>query len=258
MKPETNWHKHVAIGTYILLGITVVLWLIDRFSPSDPAHPWSSQFLAKRIVIQPWLAAGILTLVAVGFSGLGFRAGRRRTPVAIPSEADSAPIASKPKPTFSLELHPTSLDKRVDTPGAKVNFTAKLRVSFRNTGKKPIHILPPRWEMGATNISLQCGAPPFPGVPYASAMLEMGYFYQLEEYRGSWKLEKWKKKANSNDDDEVKDVMVEPDQTFRLWIGLNPCVPHDVLEKRRRTNQLGNLVLSAIVEGQECQWSTEV
>ena len=59
MAKETNWHKHVAIGTYILIGLAILTFV----HPPDPAHPISIDFLSKSIVLPPWLALLIIAAV---------------------------------------------------------------------------------------------------------------------------------------------------------------------------------------------------
>jgi hypothetical protein len=132
-----------------------------------------------------------------------------------------------------------------------------LRLSWENKSGQVIRVLPPRWLTSGTNVSVQSGAAPYPGVPYKPGMLEFGHFYQSEEYQGSWKSDKWKRKPNG-DHDELKEINVDPGWTFRIWIGLNPCVPHDVLETRRKTHDLGTLILSLIIAGQYNEWSDQV
>jgi hypothetical protein len=167
------------------------------------------------------------------------------------------PTTTPPDMPVKLEVHPTSLDPRVTSPQQDIYYTAKLRLSFENKGDQVVRVLPPRWLTTGTNVSVQCGASPYPGVPYKPGMLEFSHFYQFEEYIGSWKLDKWRRKPNG-DHDEQKEINVDPGWTFRIWIGLNPCVPHDVLEARRKTHQLGTLILPLIVAGQKCEWVGEV
>jgi hypothetical protein len=84
-------------------------------------------------------------------------------------------------------------------------------------------------------------------------MVEIGYRYQLEQYLGSWKNDKWAQTA-AGQDDELNSLTVEPGQTFRIWIGLNPCVPHSELERRRKSNSLGILLLPLVIDGQSVDW----
>jgi hypothetical protein len=55
MKSQVNWEKQVAIGTWCLLALTIVLWFLDKLLPTDVEHPWSLRFLSENIVIRPWL-----------------------------------------------------------------------------------------------------------------------------------------------------------------------------------------------------------
>jgi len=87
-------------------------------------------------------------------------------------------------------------------------------------------------------------------------MNEFGYRYQLEEYVGSWKLDKWKMSGTKHDEHE--EITVEPNWTFRIWIGMNPCVPHDILEKRRKTHSLGTLILPLMIGNESYEWKQEL
>jgi hypothetical protein len=88
-------------------------------------------------------------------------------------------------------------------------------------------------------------------------MLELSYRYQLEEYLGSWKANKWKLAPNGSAD-ESTELSIDPGQAFRIWIGLNPCVPPGVLEDRRRTKNLGTLILPVVIENQQFDWKLEL
>lgn len=68
MAAEPNWHKQVAIGTWILIVLTsilIILGIITFFHPPDPAHPMSLDFLSRDISISPWFAL-VIALVLVG------------------------------------------------------------------------------------------------------------------------------------------------------------------------------------------------
>jgi uncharacterized coiled-coil protein SlyX len=69
MAKETNWHKHVAIGTYILIGLTVVLIafaVLTFVRPPDPEHPMSMDFMTRSVTLSPWIiGAGVIGLVAI-------------------------------------------------------------------------------------------------------------------------------------------------------------------------------------------------
>jgi uncharacterized membrane protein HdeD (DUF308 family) len=63
---EPNWHKQVAIGTWILIGLTVILIALAVLSyvhPADPSHPMSLDFLSHSITVSPWLAVACLIAV---------------------------------------------------------------------------------------------------------------------------------------------------------------------------------------------------
>ncbi len=120
-----------------------------------------------------------------------------------------------------------------------------------------MRVLPPKWLTAPGNISVQCGNAVYPNVPYVEAMREFGYAYRLEESVHSWRQNKWRTSKDGKAD-EQKELYVEPDSTFKIWIGLNPMVPHDVLEKRRAANGLGTLILPVIIDGKQYEWQKEV
>lgn len=68
MAEGPNWHKHVAIGTYVLIVLTIILIalaILTFVRPPDPEHPMSMDFLSKSITLSPWiLAACIVAIVA--------------------------------------------------------------------------------------------------------------------------------------------------------------------------------------------------
>ncbi len=165
------------------------------------------------------------------------------------------PNSAPPPLQIPFEFHGTSLDERATSPS--INYTAKLRLSLENKGAQVIRILPPRWTTAVGNVSVQCDAAIYPNVPYKPAMVEFGYGYQLEQSLGSWRQDKWKFQPDGKAD-EPKDIYVEPGRTFRIWIGLNPMVPHDVLEKRRKTAQLGTLTLPVVIVDRKADWQREI
>jgi hypothetical protein len=60
---EPNWHKQVAIGAWIFIGLTAILIALAVLSyvhPADPAHPMSLDFLSHSITVSPWLAVACL------------------------------------------------------------------------------------------------------------------------------------------------------------------------------------------------------
>jgi len=87
-------------------------------------------------------------------------------------------------------------------------------------------------------------------------MVAFAAFYQLEEHLGSWKKNQWRRVNNK--DDEHEDLNVEPGQTFRVWVGLNPCVPPNTMESLRKTNSLGTLILPVVIGSQTVEWKQEV
>jgi hypothetical protein len=157
-----------------------------------------------------------------------------------------APISDQLNP---FELHSVTLDPRVTDPLRNIHNTAKLRLYLTNKTEKSVQVFAPKWLMSSEEISVQCGFPPYTDVPYKPGMMGFGYQYQRETYQGSWKDEKWKTNP-AGKDDELKTITIEPRYTFRIWIALNPCVPHSELEQRRKTRRLGTLILPVSVGGE--------
>ena len=59
---EPNWHRQVAIGTWILIGLTVILIVLAGLSfvhPPDLSNPMSLDFLSHPIAVSPSLAIGL-------------------------------------------------------------------------------------------------------------------------------------------------------------------------------------------------------
>jgi hypothetical protein len=249
MPGKTDWGKHGVIAAWVLGVPTLAVAIITYIKPPDPAHPMAFDFLSKAIPIPPWLVIMAPLASIIGTAVIVRWRTKKSAPVPLPTIASSTSV--------KLDMHPTSLDPRVTSPQQNVNYTAKLRLSFENKGNQVVRVLPPRWLTAGINVSVQCGASPYDGVPYNAGMLDFGHRYQLEEYAGSWKLDKWKRLPNG-DHDEVKEINVDPGWTFRIWIGLNPCVPQNFLEARRKTHQLGTLILPLIIGGQNCEWVGEV
>ena len=96
------------------------------------------------------------------------------------------------------------------------------------------------------------------GQIYKPGMQEVGYFYQMENHQGSWQQNLWQMKgAGNKDHDERRDILVQPVWTFRVWIGMNPCVPDDVLNYRLTVNKLGVLILPLLINGEAAEWRAE-
>lgn len=250
METGPDWGKHGTIATYVGIAVAIVLVLGQEIWPPDPAHPMAFDFLSKSLLVPPWLAVLALVVVTALTAAIVGRMMKRRiqAPMLISSPNNLSKV---------FDIHPTCLDDRVLSPQPKIQYTAKMRVSFENKSNDHVRVLAPRWLTDVEAISVQCGAPPFPGLPYSPGMLSFGYRYQLEEYKGSWKLDRWKRKPNG-DHDEYPELRVDPGWTFRIWIGLNPCVPHNDLESRRKTSRLGTLILPLEINGQTREWACSV
>ncbi|MGO9012896.1 MAG: hypothetical protein ACLQPN_22600 [Bryobacteraceae bacterium] len=177
MVKERNLHKQIAVGTWILVALTsalVALGVLTFVHPPDPARPMSFDSLTKPFVILPWAFAAIILLVIGGAVTVTRRLVKNGV-VPLP-DVDIQKV---------FDIHPTSLDARVTSSQQSVNYTAKLRFSLENRSDQTIRVLPPSWLTGIENISVQCGASPYPGEIYKPGMLGFGHKYQFEEYQGS-------------------------------------------------------------------------
>ena len=68
MANEPNWHKQVAIATWIVAFLTCVLIFLGVMSwvyPPDPAHPVRFEFLSKSIVVPFWMAGAVLLIFCI-------------------------------------------------------------------------------------------------------------------------------------------------------------------------------------------------
>ena len=90
-------------------------------------------------------------------------------------------------------------------------YKAKLTVIFSNESKQTIHVFRPPWIRTFDEIGVQS---------------PLRYAYRLESELGRSRLDSWK--------EEVSDLLVEPGWSFVIWIGLDPSMTPEALEKRRR------------------------
>jgi hypothetical protein len=249
-----DWGKRGVIAAWVLGISTIALAILAYVKPPDPAHPMKLDFLSQSIAITPWFAA-LIVLVIIAATVI---ITRKLAPKAVPPPVvQTLPSPSTIDTTALFEIHVPTLDDR-PTPDKETRCPAKLRFSLKNISNQPIHVDPLKWVTGMGNISLQCGAAPWPGREYKPDMQEIGFFYQLEKYQGSWKKNEWQMKGKDNSEhDERKDILVAPGSTFRIWIGMNPCVPERILKERLKVNQLGTLILPLLVNGKTCEWITE-
>jgi hypothetical protein len=68
MTKEPNWHKQIAIGTWIIAGLTIIVAILAVWSvlrPPDPTHPVSFDFISKCIVVPRWVAVAAVLVTAV-------------------------------------------------------------------------------------------------------------------------------------------------------------------------------------------------
>jgi hypothetical protein len=123
-----------------------------------------------------------------------------------------------------VKLQATSLAGRRDDLGYK----AKLNVIFTNESDQTIEILRPRWLSDFDDVGVQS---------------PLRHAYKLESSRGDWKRDSWGV--------EIPSVRVDPGWSFTLWIGLDPSMNHEELERRRKTTRLGTLIVPVKTVGGE-------
>src|SRR5579863_1901771 len=248
MSSERRWYKDPAAlaawvtgtGIFFATLLAILAAFLPYLWPPDPLHPPGDKLVA--FFRDPPLTIRIFSLILLMISGalvgyvFGLRRGRKSAPM-----PDSQPALVIPSFSDLFELHSHELDPRITDPTNKAVYTAKMRLVLENKTANSIQISHAKWTTGENNVSVQCGASPYPGTPYSSAGVEFCCWYQREEYKGSWKKGLWKKKASG--DDEGPSIFVEPGYSFRTWIGLNPCVPESVMKQRKNTRQLGTLIL---------------
>jgi hypothetical protein len=111
------------------------------------------------------------------------------------------------------------LDPRIESPITQAPyFKAKLSFVFRNESGRAIDVQVPKWSGAA--LQLETG---------------FGFGYQLEKTKGK---ADWDENAKSG-----VPAHVEPGWSVKLWIGLDPKVPHVDLEQKRDQAQLGRLII---------------
>lgn len=248
MEEKTHWSKGHTFAIWVTGGGIIVLTWIAYWWPSDPAHPMGPHYLSVLAgFAHRWL---FLEIPLVGILGAIFGGNFVKRKGSTASIGASTPTSGQIE---LFEFHSAILDQRVTDPSRNIYNTAKLRLYLTNKTEKSVQVLAPKWLMSSEEISVQCGLPPYPDVPYKPGMMGFGYQYQLEAYQGSWKDEKWKMNA-AGKDDELRTITIAPGYTFRIWIALNPCVPHSELEQRRKTRRLGTLILPVSAGGETSDW----
>jgi hypothetical protein len=123
-------------------------------------------------------------------------------------------------PAYLLTLRVWRLDERVPDWNNKITYKAKLSVIFRNDGVEGIDLRSPRWLGVATQS------------PFAFA-------YSLEKTTGEcdWSPQ------------EFGEVRLDPGRSARLWIGLDPKIPHDQLAKQYERVKLRAITIPMMVNG---------
>jgi len=149
---------------------------------------------------------------------------------ALVGHANKSTLPAPVEAQHILKLLSATLDPRATDPG--INYKAKLWCVFTNQSDKMVKVFSPKWLTVEGDVGLQS-----PAV----------FRYQLEHTLGSWRQGRWDKQ-------ELKTVQVEPGQSFRMWIGLDTFKPHEYLEEKKRTVQLGTLIVPIRVDGHEYTW----
>jgi hypothetical protein len=247
---ERRWYRDPAAIAAWVTGTGIFLaTILPYLWPPDPAHPPGDRLV--EFFRDPPLAVRIPSLVLLMLSGswVGFNFGSRgrskeETPPSIPVFSDL------------FELHAHNLEQRITDPKNQAVYTAKTRLILENKTANSIQISHAKWLTGELNVSVQCGASPYAGEPYKFAGAEFCCWYQREECKGSWKKGIWKKKANG--DDEGPSIFIESGFSFRVWIGLNPCVPESTMQQKKNTRQLGTLILPVEINGQHHEVSIQI
>lgn len=154
----------------------------------------------------------------------------------LPEVNVTSPFASSAaKAGFSradLPIRASSTDRATSS---GVVYKAKLTVIFSNESKQTIHVFRPRWITALDEIGVQS---------------PLRYAYRLEAALGGWRIDSWK--------EEVGDLLVEPEWSFAMWIGLDPSVTPEELERRRRGARLGTLLVSIGVGGANSELSYSI
>jgi len=210
----------------------------------------SLNFLSRNLAIPPWLIVIAFVVTTVGTALIVGRITKHSNIHTELTEQEKSPGC-----LVKFKHHVSKLDQRATS--NDVSYTAKLRIVLENQGEQPVQVLAPSWTTGPGNVSVQCGAAIYPGVEYKPGMLGFGHQYQLEEFKGGWKSGKWRQLPNGKDDERLE-LFVEPGWSFRIWIGLNPMLPHAVLEKKIMTKSLGKLTLPVDVGGRKYDWSLDL
>lgn len=168
------------------------------------------------------------------------------------TKSATTPLRPKSEP---LQVRVTMLDTRGTKP--ETTYIAKLRVVLTNASEHAIHLEAPFWTTGGGNVSVQTGAALYEGIAYKPGYVGLGYRYQLEKEIDGWKRDDWRRMADGKHE-EHQELDVQPGWTFRIWIGLDPMVPHTELEKRRKGCRLGTVTIPMMIGKTLHQWSAEV
>jgi hypothetical protein len=115
-----------------------------------------------------------------------------------------------------------------------VNYKMKLRVVFRNETGREIVVGKPGWFFEPDEVRLR------PDLN-SSVQLEVG---------GGWKLDQW--------GGENREVKVENNQAFRVWIGLDWDVSDNDFRRRHEMRRVGTLYLPVKTDGYAVDLKTKI
>ena len=161
-----------------------------------------------------------------------------------------------------LKLRVTTLER-----GQKPAFwyPEKLRAVITNVSGQTVHVQAPLWTVGTGNVSVQSGAYRYDdkdyeagSPPYKPAYIGFGYKYQMETKIGRWQNAQDQWRMDGDQQSEQDELDIPPGWTFRIWIGMDPSVPHDEAERRRSRCQLGILTIPLLIGKNLQQWNVRI
>jgi len=125
----------------------------------------------------------------------------------------------------TLRLGPRRLDPRADADSGIV-YKAKVVLTFTNETPRAIGVLTPRWVSGDDGVGLQ-------------TPISEGSYYYRQQVRGKQV--------------ELDRACIGPNETFALWVGLNPAVSDTELHQRLDARRLGRVIIPT-TDGPECSF----
>lgn len=171
---------------------------------------WLSPEVASKMQDQPETSFDFgHTAVYFTFEHRGSRQSVRK---ALGNQVTWRRLPMRPHPLVDLRMW--SLDPRVPDSDTQIEYKAKLTLVLTNESGRPIRVLQPQFHGVAVQF------------PFA-------YGYRVESSLHGWKHSQWNK--------ELSEADVDSGWSFKLWLGLDPSIPHKELEKKRDERSLGTL-----------------